>query len=733
MRLQLCPDPPFFSLCTLTLLGQPKADLSCIPLTKHGLNIMDLPIISSFVQSSIDAALAEYVAPKSLTMDLRDMLVGDDFKKDPSARGVVMVRIIRAQGFKEGDGNLGGLKKGSSDPYVAVGWSKFAKPLWSTRIILDEMEPVWDETAFLLVGSEELNAGERLCIQLWDSDRTSADDELGKIEVDLKDLMRDSRSNGKMWDRKDGLIGIDAKEKMPGSLEWSVGYYSKVRIRDEQLEKQKADPGVKNMTQLKDKVSEDAEKKLREATAQNVSDELEQQKAQDLKAREDDLIISSPPPTGFPTGILSIQVHNITGLQFEKINKKRSQDDEGIDTEGEGSDDLPSSYCTVILNHQNVFKTRTKPKNSEPFFNAGVERLIRNWESTEIMISVRDSRVHEDDPLLGLVYLPLSHLFRDRSQLNETFPLVGGIGYGRVRVSMVFRSIQLQAPQELLGWDYGTLEITGPVTSKDLSSDLHGLRLKLRTSVHRGKMYSPGSEARWTGKRDRHVNIAVRKRYSSCLVIEFRKSRVTLDQTAAFAVLWLKDIPDNEERTVSLPVWKGHKDMQRAETNCLETMGDKMGNIEIPLKFRPGLSGYHKRLIRGNPSLKDVFEVVDTASDNKEVREFMASGESDSDSSDDEKSGDGNDSRRSDVSAENEQDDGRRGPLDQLKDYKDHRHQLHRQHRGIMQYKVSSRLLSSMIEKKLRYSLWIGSTYGSMDEDEGGAWQGSSFGHFEAS
>jgi Ca2+-dependent lipid-binding protein len=34
LRLQLTPDPPFFSLCTLTFLGQPKVDMSCVPLVK---------------------------------------------------------------------------------------------------------------------------------------------------------------------------------------------------------------------------------------------------------------------------------------------------------------------------------------------------------------------------------------------------------------------------------------------------------------------------------------------------------------------------------------------------------------------------------------------------------------------------------------------------------------------------------------------------------------------------
>lgn len=286
MRLQLCPDPPFFALCTLTLLGQPKADLSCVPLMKKGLNIMDLPIISSFVQSSIDAALAEYVAPKSLTLDLKDMLVGDDFKKDTGARGVVMVRIKRAREFKEGDGNIGGLKKGSSDPYVTVGWAKFGKPVWSTRVIVDDMEPVWEETTFILVGHEELNAEERLRVQLWDSDRVSADDDLGGIEVDLKELMHSSQSNGRMWDRHDSFLAVDSNERMPGSLDWSVGYYAKSRIQDEQLQRQSEETGISTIQQLKDKVSQETERKMREATSKNESLETEQQKAQDLKARE---------------------------------------------------------------------------------------------------------------------------------------------------------------------------------------------------------------------------------------------------------------------------------------------------------------------------------------------------------------------------------------------------------------------------------------------------------------
>ena len=699
MRLQLCPDPPFFSLCTITLLGQPKASLSCLPLTKHGLNIMDLPLISSFVQSSIDAALAEYVAPKSLTLDLKDMLVGDDFKKNTTHRGAIVVTINRATGFKEGDGNLGSFKKGSADPYVTVGWAKFGKPVWATRVILNDMNPIWNETAFVLVGPEELNARERLQVQIWDSDRNSADDNLGRVEVELSDLMSNSHSRGRVWNRKDSLIAQDAGEKMPGAIEWSVGYFGKVPLQDEQMIHQQVEPDIKSVQGLKDKVSEEAEDKLREGVDRKETRELEQQKAQDFKTREDQVIISSAPPSEFPSGILSVQIHNITGLQFERISKNRDEGNEGDDTE-EGSDDLPSSYCAIILNHQKIFKTRTKPKNSKPFFNAGCERVIRDWRTTQVMISVRDSRIHEDDPLLGIVYLNLPQLLSQRCQVKDQFPLVGGIGYGKATVSVMFRSLELKLPQELLGWDYGTLEIT-KASSQDLSQDLQGLRLKLRSSINHGKMYANDDQGTWSGKHARSVRLAIRKRYASCLVVEFRKNSVAMDKTPAFATLWLKDLPDDEERTVEVAIWGGGgASLKRAQACCLTEDSDRKGTLQLTLRFWHGLSSLHQRLASKNPNLKDVMEVLDTATDNKEVRDEMGRSDTSSSSSPD-SSGDDSDAemRRIDSKGHDSQlqEDGKRGPIQQLKDYKDHHEQLHRQHRGVMQFKVSCVIVDEWI------------------------------------
>ncbi|KAF2185060.1 hypothetical protein K469DRAFT_632812 [Zopfia rhizophila CBS 207.26] len=697
LRLQLTPDPPFFSLCTLTFLGQPKVDLSCIPLLKKGPNIMDLPLISRFVQSSVDAAMAEYVAPKSLTLDLKDMLVGDDFKKDTNARGVLVVTIKCAFDFKEGDAAIGLLKKGSADPYVSVGWAKFGKPLWSTRVLQNNMEPYWEETCFILVTPEELNVDERLRVQLWDSDRTTADDDLGRIEMDVKGLMKGHETNGKMWEREDGFKSLKAGEGMPGKLRWSVGYFSKTRITDDQLTAQEEDPDIKNIEQLKSKVYEESERKLREAS-RDESDEIEQQKAQDLKTRQDQLIIASPPPQQYPSGILSIQIHQITGLELEAINKNQASKKEGASDEEEEGEDLPSAYCTIILNHQKIFKTRTKPKNSKPFFNAGCERFIRDFRNTEVHISVRDARIHEDDPLLGIIYLPLERLLAKRSQIDSSFPLSGGVGYGRARISLVFRSVQLQAPKEMLGWDYGTLDINPVVKAVDLPKELQSMRMKIRTTLARGKLHSGSEDGElnqhdghvvWKTKKERALRLPVRKRYASPLIVEFRKDSALSDRTPAFCVLWLKDIPDNEEQTVRLHVWKG--DLSRAENNVLSECGEKVGEIELTLAFWSGLSGYHGGLAKKDRHIGDIMEVLNTCHDNEEMD--WDDGARDGDNPDTSSSSDSDSdssflpsfiSKKSSGSLD---EDGKRGTIDQIREYKKNQKHLHRRNRGAMQWK----------------------------------------------
>ncbi|TVY44234.1 Meiotically up-regulated protein 190 protein [Lachnellula occidentalis] len=731
LRMQLTPDPPFISLCTLTFLGQPRADLSCVPLSRHLPNLMNVPLISSFVQSSIDAALAEYVAPKSLTLNVQEMLVGDDFKKDTVARGIILIYIKEARGFKEGDAGIGPFD-GSSDAYVTCSWGKFGKTISSTRIIEKDQNPKWHEWAYLLVSPEELNAEEKLRLQLWDSDKYTADDDLGRVEVDLKELMHNSKTKNQLCDREDRLKGQDPSENMPGTISWSVGYYSKTRITEDQLVTQTEDNGIKTKEDLKKQVAETAEGKLREASAQDKSKEVNQQKTQDYKNRENALICSSPPDQKFLSGILSIQIHNITGLAVESPQKKDHDHTADREDQAEQSDDLPSSYCTIILNHKQIYMTRTKPKNAKPFFNAGREYFIRDWQNAEIMVSCRDSRERENDALLGIVYLPLAKVFEKRSQVMDMYPLVGGMGFGRVRISMVFRSIELQLPKELRGWDYGTLELKSPVRPKPgLPQDLIGHRIKLRSNMTRVKMHPSNGE--WRPKRkDDSVFLPCRQRYAMALVVEFRKSSLGPDSTPAFAVFWLKDIPDEEERTITMQVWAGGKDNLKRATTCTGYQGmeadDKpLGEIEVTMKFWRGLSGYHKKYAQKDRSgnMQNVMEVLDTVNDEIQSDSETDDGsDSNSDDSDSEKKGsekstskklamhtnqsdsdsdlhhDSDDAGSSKnplkkikklksqvMDGHNHPDDGTRGAIGMMRDYKDHHRQLHRKHKGLMQWR----------------------------------------------
>ncbi|KAM3529191.1 hypothetical protein NHJ13051_002016 [Beauveria bassiana] len=721
-RLQLIADPPFISLCTVTLMGQPKVAMSCVPLVQRGLNIMDVPLISNFVQAAVDAAVAQYVAPKSLTIDLQKILVGEDFKKNTLAKGILMVTIKRGYDFKMGDAAIPFFREGGSDPYVSVGWAKFGKVVWSSRIMYKEMSPCWDETCFVLVTPEELNIDERLRVQLWDSDRFTADDDLGRIEVSLKEIMENPESNGKMSDRADGFRALKSGDNMPGKLEWSVGYFPKTKILDSQFQLQTRDPRVRNMEQLNKKVQRTCERKLREAmlkdtTLERHEEDLEKKRVLEFKTEHDEMIISAPPPEEYPSGLLSIQIHNLTGLEVKKLSKEpKAKFGSASDDEEETGEGLPSSYCTILINHRKTFKSRVKPQNSKPFFNAGCERFIRDWRDCEVYVSVRDARLHEDDPLLGIVHLPLAQVFKQRSQVMGWWPISGGIGNGRIRISLVWRSVSLQAPRNLLGWQYGTLDIRHKAIGTGVPEELRSCKLRLQTNISTGKMYSSATEdghAVWATKSSKHVALALHQRYSSCFSITFVDGRRLLgDRIAAFCVLWLKDIPDEEEQEIDLPIWKG--DYKRAISNCMETCGDKLGTLKLRLTLWAGMGSAHTSWASGSEHLRQVVEVIDTARDilqtddlEKETGIVDAdnNGDQDGDSSDDE--GADNDAETEDAKSQHH---GRRGRkesspgrdavlpdgsisdkqsmLDQVRDYKKKAKTLHRQHRGIMQWKI---------------------------------------------
>lgn len=145
LRLQMTPEPPFLKTLTFTLMGLPHVQAGCIPMVQKGVNILNLPLISNFVNYAIGAAASMYVAPKSMSLDLGKILQGDDIQKETLALGVMWIRIHRAIGLSKQDKR--GSKEGGSDPYITLTFSKYGKPMYCTRVITDDLNPIWEETA----------------------------------------------------------------------------------------------------------------------------------------------------------------------------------------------------------------------------------------------------------------------------------------------------------------------------------------------------------------------------------------------------------------------------------------------------------------------------------------------------------------------------------------------------------------------------------------------------------
>ncbi|EKM56734.1 uncharacterized protein PHACADRAFT_207924 [Phanerochaete carnosa HHB-10118-sp] len=604
-RLQLISEPPFVKKTMISLMGLPRITISVVALSRALPNVMNLPFISGFVSSSIDTAVAEYVAPKSLTLDLQRLISGDDIKKDTDAIGVFIVHIHRAKDVKRADAD------GGSDPYLTLTYSRLGKPLYSTRIIKGDCSPVFEETAAVLVDVNTIRLREKLSFQLWDSDRMSVDDLLGIAEADIIDLVR----HGGQPHRRVAKLGDPHSKHVPGVLEYTVGYYPK-RPPTEGLKRDGQDPGI----------PEDLRDRQEFKNAKEIA-------LNDLEAA----VLVTPPDPEWPSGILSVQVHEIRGLGIKKEGREMNVAKTGGSREGEKGQDeeaqeveeaegLPSSYCTISLNDELAYQTRVKPITSTPIFNAGTERFVKDWRTAHVTVAVKDSRVREKDAVLGVVMLKLSELLVNGSQLTRLYSLEQGLGYGRIRLSVLFRPVEAKLPPTLCGFDTGTLEVRdlSAKLNKNISLDLSkcGVRLKTtksgadeKVSRKNAQPHEDGS-VRWDSEETNLTRIPVRMRYGSALLMSFKSTASVLGARSAgrkaLAVLWLRDVADNDECALELPLWNvTDGNYSRLKMNYSPPDGNldawdedrkkvrRVGSVRVHLVFKPGISDLHHRLMDG--------------------------------------------------------------------------------------------------------------------------------------
>lgn len=379
--------------------------------------------------------------------------------------------------------------------------------------------------------------------------------------------------------------GTDAE----GILEWDIGYFPRAGFANH-LRTTARDP--------RDHHGEKVE----------VTEEDKEQDAQ-----------NTVPDPNLPSGILGMTIHQCINVEIDNPNKKsmghvqvRGQDSDGEDDAEEETiniDYIPSLYVSADINDKLNYRTRVKSITNQPTFNSSHETHIRDWRMATLTLSVWDTRKKADDCLVGVVALKLSDVFHESSSVVKFYDLKGGAGSGRIRVSMIFRSIGMQLEKSLLGYDIGSFAISSPIvcTGKGINTR----KLTLRTAgSQRTIQGGETSEGGHTWKlEDKQSLLPVHYRYMSPLVLEFAGITEAvpgplgkkMNKNKHFAVLWLYRLNDNEEQTFTLPIYKTNNPNRLTQNVVSEpddTMAlEKVGEVTFKGRFSAGLDESHEEFL----------------------------------------------------------------------------------------------------------------------------------------
>jgi hypothetical protein len=241
---------------------------------------------------------------------------------------------------------------------------------------------------------------------------------------------------------------------------------------------------------------------------------------------------------------------------------------------------------------------------------------MRDWRSGIVTVTVRDQRMRQHDTILGVVPLKLSDILQTSSQVTRWYPLDGGIGFGRIRISVLFRSVETRLPLNQLGWDVGTFEFTSEkILALNYKSNA---KLKLRTGGSSGsisrtqcKQLDEGDGISWDiAKKDgkNNVRLPVRYRYRSPVVFEFHT--VGKRHADAYAVIWLHHLEDNKEENINIPIWKTDRGMRLTQNYITEENFnsipdikiEEVGRLQFRCRFKAGTDMDHEKFVTDNDS-----------------------------------------------------------------------------------------------------------------------------------
>uniref|UniRef100_A0A915Q6N5 C2 domain-containing protein n=1 Tax=Setaria digitata TaxID=48799 RepID=A0A915Q6N5_9BILA len=169
----LLPYPPMVGGVSGFFLEKPKIDFN---LTGMG-EFVELPGLLNAIRSIIDSQVSALcVLPNEIVIPLAP---GVDATRlhFPEPDGVLRLKIVEARNLENRDIQF--TKRMASDPYCQI---QVGSQFYRTRTIDNDLNPIWNEYFEFVV--DEAN-GQKLRIELLDYDKTSRDEELGRLVIDL--------------------------------------------------------------------------------------------------------------------------------------------------------------------------------------------------------------------------------------------------------------------------------------------------------------------------------------------------------------------------------------------------------------------------------------------------------------------------------------------------------------------------------------------------------------------
>jgi len=243
------------------------------------------------------------------------------------------------------------------------------------------------------------------------------------------------------------------------------------------------------------------------------------------------------------------------------------------------------------------------------------------------------------------------------------FPIVGGLGWGRIRISLLWKPIDISLPPGVSGYEIATLEVlsmsatdVGKHTERNLSvtietetdkftlafpvpgDDIDGHRSSLSINSMMPPATTPSSiktndltELEW--EITKPIRLAVEYRHSCSVLVSFvtRSSVLKKKRVIGLATIRLNDCPDGEECHQTVPIFataevkeamhaavqyhalRNGGESRQAATHAQDDEAKLIGFVSLSFVIHPGVSRAHRKMCKRDLRFKNAYEAWEAA------------------------------------------------------------------------------------------------------------------------